>query len=454
MTGRHVHLIGIGGVGMCGLAEVLHAGGARVSGCDIAASERTERLTALGIDVRIGHDPSHLKAVDTVIYSAAVEDQEPELESARRGPMRVVKRAAVLGELMRGRRGVAVAGTHGKTTTTSLIGHLLTEAGLDPTVLVGGHARFADSNARIGGGETMVCEADEYDRSFLEIRATVAVVTNLEPEHLDCYGSAAELEAAFVLFCNQTEETGRVVLCRDDEGSWALAEAVRRPLTSYGFSAAADLRVVDVRREPEGSRFTVVRDGETLGQAGIRLPGRFNILNTLAALAVGLELGLPFSQLAAGCDSFSGVARRFDVLGARDEITVVDDYAHHPTEIEAVLGAARQAFPGRRLVVVFQPHLFSRTRDFADVFGRALLGAYVVVVLPIYPARECPIDGIDEDVVVTAAARLGHPAIAAGPAVAEASSFVDDLLVPGDVLVTLGAGDVHRVAEDWLRGAA
>ena len=300
----------------------------------------------------------------------------------------------------------------------------------------------------------MVCEADEYDRSFLELHATVAVVTNLEPEHLDCYGSPAELEAAFATFCNQTSEAGRVVLCRDDDGSWALAEAMEREFTSYGFSEDADLRAVDVHTEPDGSRFKVVRSGETLGEAIVQLPGRFNILNALAALAVGLELGLPFTELAAGCASFSGVTRRFDVLGARNEITVVDDYAHHPTEIEAVLEAARQAFPGRRLVVVFQPHLYTRTRDFSEGFARALLGADVVVVLPIYAARESPIEGVDEGLVVTAAARLGHPAISVGPVVAEVADYVDSLLSAGDVLVTLGAGDVHRVAEDWLRGAA
>ena len=360
----------------------------------------------------------------------------------------------MLGELMRGRRGVAIAGTHGKTTTTALIGHLLTEAELDPTVLVGGHARFADSNARVGAGEIMVCEADEYDRSFLELHATISVVTNLEPEHLDCYGSSSDLNAAFAGFCNQTARDGRVVLCRDDEGSWALAEAVERPLLSYGISPAADLRAVDIRSEPGGSRFTVVRDGENLGEVVITLLGRFNILNTLAALAVGLELGLGFPQLAASCATFGGVARRFDVLGARSGITVVDDYAHHPTEIEATLEAARQAFPGRRLVVVFQPHLFSRTRDFADDFARALLGADAAVVLPIYPARERPIDGVDEHLVVRAAVRLGHPAVVAGPAVDGVFAFVDGLLSAGDVLMTLGAGDVHRVAETWLRGAA
>ena len=419
-----------------------------------AVSERTERLSALGIEIHLGHDPGHLDGVDAVVYTAAVARDEDEFVAAAERRISMVRRAVMLGELLDRHRGIAVAGTHGKTTTTALIGHLLTEAGLDPTVLVGGRARFADSNARIGRGELMVCEADEYDRSFLELRAAVAVVTNVEPEHLDCYGSPAELDAAFATFCNQTSETGRVVLCRDNDGSWALAEAVHRPILSYGFSEDADLRAVDVRTEPGRSRFTVVYRGETLGEAAISLPGRFNILNALAALAVGLELEISFAVLVRGCASFTGVARRFDVLGSRDEITVVDDYAHHPTEIEAVLEAARQAFPGRRVVVVFQPHLFSRTRDFADGFGRALLGADVVVVLPIYPARERPIDGVDEALVVSAATRLGHPAISVGPAVTEASVYVDGLLAKGDVLVTLGAGDVHRVAEAWLRGAA
>lgn len=454
MTGRRLHFMGIGGVGMCGLAEVAHASGATVSGCDAAHSERTRRLSDMGIDVRIGHDPSHLEDIDALIFTAAVDAAEPELETARRNGIAVIRRAEMLGELMQGRRGIAVAGTHGKTTTTALIGHIATECGLDPTVLVGGHARFADSNARIGSGELMVCEADEYDRAFLELKATVAVVTNLEPEHLDCYGSVAALDDAFAAFCNQTTAGGRVILCRDDAGAWSLSETVDRPVTSYGLSEASDLRAVDLRCGPEGSRFTVTRNGETLGEATIPSPGRFNILNALAALAVGLEIGLPFGRLAEACGSFRGVARRFDILGVRDDVTVVDDYAHHPTEIEAVLSAAHQAFPDRRLVVVFQPHLYSRTRDFADGFGRALLEADQVVVLPIYPAREEPIEGVDEELVVAAAHRLGHPAVSAGPSVDRACWFVGRLLSAGDVLLTLGAGDVHRVAEDWLRGAA
>lgn len=452
---RRLHFMGIGGVGMCGLAEVAHRRGAQVSGCDVEASERTEHLAGLGIDVCLGHDPSHLDGVDAVVYSAAVRADEPELAAARRADLEVIRRAAMLGELMGERRGVAVAGTHGKTTTTALVGHILTEAGLDPTVLVGGRARFAGGNARVGGGGIMVCEADEFDRAFHEIRgAEIAVVTNLEPEHLDCYGDASALEQAFATFCNQTAADGRVVLCRDDAGAWSLAERIARPVIDYGFSAAARLRAVKVEAGCSGARFTVLDDGCELGPVEVRLHGGFNVLNALAAIAVGLELGLPFATTAAACASFAGVARRFDVLGERDGVTVVDDYAHHPSEIEAVLSAARQAYPGRRIVAVFQPHLFSRTRDFADGFARALLAADRVVVLPIYAAREAPIAGVDAELIVSAAGRCGHPAIEAGPEIELAAAHVARILDGGDVLLTIGAGDVHRVAEQWLRGVA
>jgi UDP-N-acetylmuramate--alanine ligase len=435
---------------MCGLAEVLLARGVTVSGCDLVASDRTERLQSLGIDVRYGHDPSHLEGVDALVVTSAVPADAVERQTARENRLPVVRRAQMVGELMRGSLGVAVAGTHGKTTTTALIGHVLTDAGLDPTVLVGGHARFADSHARVGGGGLMICEADEYDRSFLELYPAISLITNLEPEHLDCYGSAAELAAGFATFCNQTSVLGRVIVCRDDDGAWALESLIERPLLSYGFSSDADLRAADLRSDPNGSRFRVLHAGHELGIVATSLPGRFNVLNSLAAVAVGLELEVPFVDLAAGCASFSGVARRFDLLGTRDEVTVVDDYAHHPTEIEAVLEAARQVFPGRRLVVVFQPHLYSRTRDFAEQFARALLGADLAMVLPIYAAREHPIDGVDAELVVSAARRLGHTAASVGPSVSEAADHVDPMLTKGDVLLTLGAGDVHLVAEAWL----
>ncbi len=450
MTGRHLHLMGIGGVGMCGLAEVLVDEGATVTGCDAARSARTERLQARGVEVAIGHDPTHLEGVEAVVVSAAVRADEPERSRAGELGMPVVRRAELLAELMRGRRGIAVAGTHGKTTTTALIGHLLSEVGLDPTVIVGGHARFLDGHGRAGGGDLMVCEADEYDRAFLELGPEIAVVTNLEAEHMDCYTDAGDLRRAFVAFGNRVAAFGAVVVCVDDPGARGLLPDLRRRAVRYGLSDRAELRADDVVTDRHGSSFDVRRAGERLGAVRLVQPGEHLIRNTLAALAVGIEVGVPFADLAAACAVFGGVARRFERRGDRDGVTVVDDYAHHPTELRAVLSAARQAFPGRRLVAVFQPHLYSRTRDFADDFGRALTGADVALVLPVYPARETPIDGVDAGLVVSAAKTAGHPSACEGPSVDEVPTQLDEVLRSGDVVLTLGAGDVWRVADSWL----
>jgi len=450
MTGRHLHLMGIGGVGMCGLAEVLADEGATVTGCDAARSERTERLRARGVGVAIGHDPAHLDGVEALVVSAAVRVDEPERVRAGELGVPVVRRAELLGEVMRGRRGIAVAGTHGKTTTTALIGHLLSRVGLDPTVIVGGHARFLDGHGRVGGGDLMVCEADEYDRAFLELGPEIAVVTNLEAEHMDCYTDAEDLRRAFVAFGNRVATFGAVVVCVDDPGARSLLPDLRRRTVRYGLSDGAELRADDVMTDREGSAFHVRRSGERLGAVRLAQPGEHLIRNTLAALAVGLEVGVPFADLAAACAAFGGVARRFERRGGRDGVTVIDDYAHHPTELRAVLAAARQAFPGQRLVAVFQPHLYSRTRDFADDFGRALTGADVAMVLPVYPAREAAIDGVDAGLVVAAAKAAGHPAACEGPAVDDVARRLDEVLRSGDVVLTLGAGDVWRVADSWL----
>jgi UDP-N-acetylmuramate--alanine ligase len=454
MTGRHLHLMGIGGVGMCGLAEVLAADGAVVTGCDLAASERTERLESRGVEVAIRHDPAHLDGAEALVVSAAVRPNEPERLRARELGLPVVRRAELLAELMRGRRGVAVSGTHGKTTTTALIGHLLSAVGLDPTVVVGGHARFLDGHGRRGAGELMVCEADEFDRAFLELGPEIAVVTNLEAEHMDCYTDAEDLRRAFVAFTNRVAAFGAVIACVDDAGARSVIPDARRRVVRYGLGDDAELRAADVETRPDGSTFVVRRAGEKLGTVRVSQPGEHLIRNTLAAVAVGLEVGVPFADLAAACASFDGVGRRFERRGDRDGVTVIDDYAHHPTELRAVLAAARQAFPGRRVVAVFQPHLYSRTRDFADEFGRALTGADVAVVLPVYAAREAPVDGVDAALVVAAARVAGHPSASEGPGVRDAATALDAIVGPGDVVLTLGAGDVWRVADMWLaRGA-
>lgn len=449
---RHLHFMGAGGVGMCGIAEVLLADGYRISGCDLEASERTERLAELGAAVAVGHNPDHLADVDVLVVSSAVDPAHPEVNAARRSGMPIVRRAEMLGYLMRTARGVAVAGTHGKTTTTALIGHLLDTVGCEPTVVVGGNAKYMGAHGRRGRGDLVVCEADEFDRSFLELAPEIAIVTNLEPEHLDIYGGRDELVAAFASFANRVSPFGLVVLCGDDEGARSLAPRLRRRTLWYGLGSEAELRATGIVAGSQGSRFTVESRSSVLGQVALPLLGLHNVRNALAALAVGLELGIDFERLSAACESFTGVARRFEVLGERRGVTVVDDYAHHPTEIVAVLAAARQAMPDRRLVAVFQPHLYSRTRDFASSFGEALLAADVVVVLPIYPAREAPIAGVDADLVVREARRLGHRAVEGAADMAAAIVRIETLIEPDDILLTLGAGDVHRVAERWLRG--
>ena len=454
MSTPHLHLMGVGGVGMCGIAEVLLGEGVAVSGCDLADNERTRRLATLGAVIRHGHDPAHLEGVDALVVTAAVPSDDRELAAARRLGMPVVRRAEMLAELMRQRRGVAVAGTHGKTTTTALIGHILTSLGVDPTVIVGGRVQDFGANARVGGGPILVCEADEFDRSFLELAPHLAVITNLEPEHLDCYDGEDDLEAAFASFANRASVFGSVILCADDPGAWGLRNRLRRRYVGYGASPEAEMGLEIAASDVGGTRFAVSRGGRRLGEVNLPLPGAFNALNALAAITVGLELDLAFEDLAGACASFGGVARRFEVLGERDAVTVVDDYAHHPTELEAVLEAARQAMPGRRLVVVFQPHLFSRTRDFAGRFAAALMGAEVAVVLPIYPAREQPIPGVSSKLVVDEARRLGHPQVIAGAPLDQAPAQIEEFVRAGDVLLTVGAGDVDRLAAAWLGGAS
>jgi UDP-N-acetylmuramate--alanine ligase len=300
----------------------------------------------------------------------------------------------------------------------------------------------------------MVCEADEFDRAFLELGPEIAVVTNLEAEHMDCYTDAEDLRRAFVAFANRVAAFGAVIACVDDAGARSVIPDARRRVVRYGLGDDAELRAADVETRPDGSTFVVRRAGEMLGTVRVSQPGEHLIRNTLAAVAVGLEVGVPFADLAAACASFDGVGRRFERRGDRDGVTVIDDYAHHPTELRAVLAAARQAFPGRRVVAVFQPHLYSRTRDFADEFGRALTGADVAVVLPVYAAREAPVDGVDAALVVAAARVAGHPSASEGPGVRDAATALDAIVGRGDVVLTLGAGDVWRVADMWLaRGA-
>ena len=447
---RHLHFIGVGGVGMCGLAEILLARGLTVSGCDTAPSERTRRLEELGGRISIGHDPAHLDGIDAVVVSAAVDHDTDELRAARERSLPLVRRSELLAELMRLRLGLAVAGTHGKTTTTALVAHVLTACGLDPTVVAGGRLHALASHARCGTGRHLVCEADEFDRSFLDLNPVWAVITNIEPEHVECYGTAEALDAAFVTFANRVPFWGSVVACADDPGVRRLLPELTGRAVLYGLADDADVQGHDLAPETAATGFTVSRRGRRLGHVRLPLHGRHNVLNALAAIAVGLELELSFPEITAALASFAGVARRFEVRGECDGVTVVDDYAHHPTELSAALAAGRQAFPGRRLVAVFQPPLFSRTREFSAAFGKALLAADVAVVLPVYAAREREIPGISSQLVIDAATRHGHPRVVAALPPDEALEMLREIVKPGDVILTLGAGDVHRLGESWL----
>lgn len=448
---RHLHFIGIGGAGMCGLAELLHGEGLTVSGCDLAANEATQRLQGLGIPVALGHDPGHLAQAQVVVVSSAVGQDNAETRAARERGIPVIRRAEMLGEISRLRRCLAIAGTHGKTTTTSLTGLILTEAGLDPTVVVGGRVHFLGAHARLGRGSHLVCEADEFDRSFLDLHPIVAVVTCVEAEHLDTYGTVEALEDAFVTFANRVPFYGAVIANLDDPGVRRLLPRLHRRVVTYGFSPQADVHARGVALTSEGGSCQVVVAGREAGTLVIRLPGRHMIANALAALAAALEVEVDPSTALAALATFTGVARRFERKGERRGVIVVDDYAHHATEVSATLQAARQAFPASRLVAVFQPHLFSRTAAFAAQLGEALLAADAAVVLPIYPARETPIPGVTSTLVAEAARRCGHRQVLLADTFDDAIATLDGLLREGDVLLTLGAGDVVHLGERWLR---
>jgi UDP-N-acetylmuramate--alanine ligase len=364
----------------------------------------------------------------------------------------VIRRAEMLGELSRLKWTMAIAGTHGKTTTTSLTGFVLTRAGLDPTVVVGGRVQFLGAHARLGHSEYLVCEADEYDRSVLDLHPVLAVLTTVEREHLDTYGTVSAMEDAFVTFANAVPFYGAAIVNLDDAGVRRVLPRLARRVVTYGLSPQADLAGRTVELSRAGARCRVVMGHSEVGELFVPLPGRHALSNALAATAAALEVEVPFATIADAIAGFSGVARRFERRGERGGVTLIDDYAHHPTEVAATLQAARQAYPEARLVVVFQPHLYSRTRAFALEFGEALLGADVVIVLPIYAAREQPVPGVTHELVVEAAAGSGHRHVLAASSFEEALEHLDPLLQAGDVLLTLGAGDVVRLGERWLAG--
>jgi len=466
---RHIHFVGVGGAGMSALAEIMQRLGYVVSGSDVRASAVTERLAALGVRVFVGHAAAQIEGAQAVVTSTAVKPDNPEVVAARARRIPVVARAVLLAELLRLKQGIAVAGTHGKTTTTSLVASVLAEAGLDPTFVIGGQLLAAGANARLGAGEFIVVEADESDASFLHLAPVLSVVTNIDADHMETYGhDLARLRDAFVVFCDRLPFYGRAVLCMDDPGVQAIAARVTRPVIGYGLGADADVRAVDVEALP-GARMRFVvrrRDPHAPDAARAELPplplvlnlaGEHNVRNALAAVAVAMELGIDDAPLAAALAKFAGVGRRFQRWGdlrvpgdaQRGRFTLVDDYGHHPAEMAAVLAAARGAFTGRRLVLAFQPHRYTRTRDcfadFAQVIGRF----DVALLTEVYPAGEAPIAGADGRTLASAVRGARYVAdVAALPAA------IAETVRAGDVVLVMGAGSIGELPERLVQMSA
>jgi UDP-N-acetylmuramate--alanine ligase len=445
-----VHLMGVGGAGMSALAQAMARSGLQVSGCDLAASQALDDVARHGVETLVGHDPSHVRDVGTLVVSAAVPADHPEVQAARSSGIPVLKRAEALGRWVARGNVVAVAGTHGKTTTTAMISRVLEAGGMDPTAFVGGRVAEWGGNLRAGRGNLFVVEADEYDRSFHSLAPDLAVVTNLEPDHLDVYGSEEGVREGFRIFMSKLKETGKAVVCADDPGAASLLAGLEDRAMTYGTSAGSQLRGEAPRSRDGGMECTVVEQGRILGELNIPVPGLHNLRNALAAVTVGRLLGVDFKTIRRGLEGFRGVGRRFDVLGEVGGVTVIDDYAHHPTEVGATLEAARGAFPGRRIVAVFQPHLFSRTRDFAIEFGRALAEADQVWVSDVYPAREAPIPGVTGMLVVDAVLAAGGEVGGYVPELGDLPERLVAALGPGDVCITLGAGSIEQTGPALL----
>ena len=444
---KHIHFVGVGGAGMSGIAEILHNLGYTVSGSDQSNSVTAQRLASLGLQIHIGHAADHIAGAQAVVTSTAVKADNPEVIAARAAGIPVVARALMLAELMRLKKGIAIAGTHGKTTTTSLVTAVLAEAGIDPTFVIGGLLNSAGANSRLGSGEFIVVEADESDASFLNLLPMLAVVTNIDADHMDTYGhDLGRLHGAFVEFLHKMPFYGAAIVCGDDPGVQAIVPLIQRPVVTYGFAARNDVRAVDVQALAGGQmRFTVQRADMADLPVTLNLPGVHNVLNALAAIAVATELELPDAPIAAALEKFSGVGRRFQRHGELPtanggQFTLIDDYGHHPVEMAAVIAAARGAFPGRRLVLAFQPHRFTRTRDCFTDFVRVLGTADAVLLTEVYSAGEAPIAGADGRALAAAAGAHFVATVAELPqAIAAAARH-------GDVVIVMGAGSIGGVA--------
>jgi UDP-N-acetylmuramate--alanine ligase len=447
---KKVHFVGIGGIGMSGIAEILLSRGFQVSGSDKTMTDITERLRSLGLKIYEGHSESNLEDADVLVYSSAVTLDNPEVAAAVERKIPIIKRSEMLAECMRMQYGIGIAGTHGKTTTTSMVGLVLTEGGIDPTIIVGGKlSSLGGTNARLGHGEFIVVEADEFDRTFLKLTPTIAAITTLESEHLDTYKDLDDIKSAFIEFATKVPFYGFVTLCLDEPALQDIMPFINKKVITYGLNSQADVKAVDIKHNAYTSTFNVKYFGEDIGEIKLNIPGVHNVKNSLVALIIAKELGISLDIIKNSLASFTGVMRRFETKYDDDSILVIDDYAHHPTEVKATLSAVRSGWD-RRIVAVFQPHLFTRTKDFALEFGRAFLNSDVFICTDIYPARETPIPGVTGELIAGAAKKFGHKNVVYEPDKNNIPDLLNSIRKDGDIIVTMGAGDLWKYGEKFI----
>jgi len=449
---KNIHLIGIGGIGMSGIAELLLNLGYSISGSDIRKTDVTKHLSACGGKIFFGHKAENVSNADVVVFSSAVKDNNPEIIEAQERSIPVIPRAEMLAELMRLKYGIAVAGAHGKTTTTNMIGSILTEGGLDPTVVIGGRlSQWGGSNARLGNSDFLVAEADESDGSFLVLSPSMAIITNIDYEHIDFYHSMDNLRDTFANFINKLPFYGRAILCLDDKEVQGLIPRLAKSYLTYGLNSQSDIRASDILKEGLRTSFVVTFRNRTIGNITIPAPGNHNVLNALAAIGVGLELDIDFEDIQKGLKNLGGLERRFEVKGERKGILFLDDYGHHPTEIVSTIQTVKECWPDRRLVVVFQPHRYTRTRDLYARFVTSFNQADLLVIIPVYGAGEDPIPGIDSEYLYRGIKGHGHRAVSFFSEKEGAVSFLLKEIRYGDLVLTLGAGDVSHTGAEVLK---
>ena len=449
---KNVFFVGIGGIGMSGIAELLLNLGFNVSGSDINENENVKRLKNLNINVKIGHSPSNINQdTDVLVYSSAVPIENPEIVRARQKGIPIIRRAEMLGELISVKEtSIAVSGTHGKTTTSSMIGTILAYAKKDPTMVVGGLVHNIDTNSKLGNGDMIIVEADEFDRSFLALKPTIGIITNIELEHTDCYDDLKDLQDAFIQFCRSVPFYGEVILCADSPAVQEIIPKIERPMTTYGRSRDAAYRAKNIRFQENKSTYSLFRAEECLGEIKLNVPGEHNVLNSLAAVVLGIEMGLSFHDIQKGIFNYKGVRRRFDIKGTFNDIMLLDDYAHHPTEVKATIEAARAGWD-RRIIAVFQPHLFTRTREFFREFSNSLELADIVLITDIYPAREKPIPGVTSKLIYDILFQKMKDQCFLVPDLDDLESMLDKIIEPGDMIITMGAGNIWRYCESYSK---